>query len=85
MNIFTSFFFTKFKQNILQNVPNCTIFKNFLGGACPRTLIPNEWLAMPRAAWSLAPFKYPDFSKNILNTPPPRNEILDTPQTLNMH
>ena len=34
MNIFTKKFFTKFFQNILQNAPNCTIFKNFLGGAC---------------------------------------------------
>ena len=27
--------FTKFYQNILQNAPNCTIFKNFLRGMLP--------------------------------------------------
>ena len=27
-------------QNIHQNVPNCTIFQNFLGGTGPRTPLP---------------------------------------------
>ena len=31
MNIFTNFCFTKFKQNILQNAPNCTFLKKFSG------------------------------------------------------
>ena len=43
MNIF-AIFFTEFQQNILQNAPNCTIFKNFLGGAYPRTPLTNAWL-----------------------------------------
>ena len=59
MNIFTIFF----SQNILQNAPNCTIFKNFLGGACPQTPLTDAWLC---------------HTQNILN-PPPRNKILDTP------
>ena len=72
MNVFTIYFFSKFLQNILQNAPNCTIIKNFLGGACPRT---------PWQVRGKAPCKYPHFSKNILNPPPPpsRNEILVTP------
>ena len=41
MNIFTIFFWTKLQQSILQNTPNCSIFKNFLGGTCPRTPLPN--------------------------------------------
>ena len=28
---------TKSDPNIHQNAPNCTILKNFLEGACPRT------------------------------------------------
>ena len=32
-----NFLNTKSDQNIHQNAPNCTILKNFLGGACPRT------------------------------------------------
>ena len=67
MNIFTLFFL----QNLAKyppNAPNCTIFENFLMGACPRTPPPeNAWL---RHALQ-APFKYPHFSKNILNPPPP--------------
>ena len=37
-------FWTKLQQNILQNASNCTIFKNFLGGACPRSPLANAWL-----------------------------------------
>ena len=37
MVIFGIFLKTKSDQNIHQNAPNCTILKNFLGGACPRT------------------------------------------------
>ena len=50
MNIFTIKFckrksFTKFCQNILQNAPNCIIFKNFLGGICPRTPLAKPYMA----------------------------------------
>ena len=41
MNIFTIFFIKFFKQNILQNTPNCIILKKFLCGACPRTPLTN--------------------------------------------
>ena len=37
MVIFEYFLKTRSDQNIHQNAPNCTILKNFLGGACPRT------------------------------------------------
>ena len=30
---------TKSDQNTLLNAPNCIVFKNFLGGACPRTTL----------------------------------------------
>ena len=29
---------------MLQNAPNCTIQKKFLGEACPRTPLANAWL-----------------------------------------
>ena len=44
MNIFTIILLQNFSKNILQNAPNCTIFKNFLGGTCPRTPVANAWL-----------------------------------------
>ena len=35
------------RRNLIQiytkNAPNCTILKNFLGGACPRTSLANSW------------------------------------------
>ena len=34
MTIFTKRNFRKLQQNILQNAPNCTTFKNFLEEAC---------------------------------------------------
>ena len=37
MVIFEYFLKTRSDQNIHQNAPNCTILKNFHGGACPRT------------------------------------------------
>ena len=40
---------------------------------------PTKRVVSPRAALREAPCKYPHFYKNILNPPPPRNEILDTP------
>ena len=55
MNIFANFFLTKLQQNILQNAPNCTIFLNFLWGACSRTPITK--------AWRFAPCIYPHFRK----------------------
>ena len=60
MKIFTILFL----QNILQNAPNCTIFKNFLGGAYPRT---------PLACNTIHNHaNTPTFPKNILNPPPPK-------------
>ena len=64
MNIFTIFF----HKILAKYSPKRTIFKNFLGGACPRTPLANARHA-----------NTPTFPKNILNPPPPRNEILDTP------
>ena len=37
MLLFENFQSKKSDPNVRQNAPNCTIFKNFLGGACPRT------------------------------------------------
>ena len=37
MTIFLIIVLTKFYQNTKKNAPNCTILKNFLGGAYPRT------------------------------------------------
>ena len=45
-------------------------FKKISRGSMP----PNP----PSKAHGFAPGKCPHFSKNILNPPPPRNEILDT-------
>ena len=71
MNIFTIFFFTKFEQNILQNAPNCTIFKNFLGGAYPRTPLANAWLCHAlHMALNSRHAHTPTFTKNMLNPPP---------------
>ena len=57
------FVLTIFYQNILQNVPNCIIFKNFLGGAyTPNS--PSKRVALPR--------KYsPTFQKYFEPPPPP--------------
>ena len=41
MNIFTIIFFYKI---LAKYSPKRTIFKNFLGGACPRTPLANAWL-----------------------------------------
>ena len=62
MNIFAFFYFREFYQNILQNAPNCTILKKFLGGACPEP--PSKHVVSPRAAW-------PHFSKKYFVAPPP--------------
>ena len=36
-NVLRGFFTMKVVENSPQNPRNCTIFKNFLGGACPQT------------------------------------------------
>ena len=36
-NFLGGFFTMKVVENSPQNARNCTIFKNFLGGACPQT------------------------------------------------
>ena len=36
-NFLRGVFTMKVVENSLQNARNCTIFKNFLGGACPQT------------------------------------------------
>ena len=54
------FFSSKFDPNIHQNAPNCTIFRIFFGGACPRTPL----------AKHMASRKFPNLKKNILAPPP---------------
>ena len=62
----------KIAANILQNAPNCTIFKNFSVEHVPEP--PNKRVA-----------KYPHFSKIYLTPPPPpRNEILDKPHDVGL-
>ena len=63
MNIVKKKFWTKLQQNILQNASNCTILKNFLGGACPRSPIANAWLCHVQ--------QIPPLSKINLTPPPP--------------
>ena len=36
-NFLRGYFTMKVVEKCLQNARNCTIFKNFLGGACPQT------------------------------------------------
>ena len=66
MNIFTIFFL----QNILQNAPNCTIFKNFLGGVCPRTPIANAWLRHA-LHMALRAMQIPQLLQKYFEPPPP--------------
>ena len=50
MVLFKIFQCKKSDPNIHQNAPNCSIFKNFLGGACPRTPLAKR-MASPCAAY----------------------------------
>ena len=52
-------------------------FKNFLRGACPQTPLTNAWLRNALHGASRRA-NTPTITK-IFSTPPPRNEILDTP------
>ena len=64
---------TKSDQNTPSNAPNCTVLKNFLGGACPRTP-----LAMRMAnSMSLRDMQIPKSEKK--NSWPPPSQILGTP------
>ena len=72
MNIFTIFFY-KILAKYSPNAPNCTIFKNFLGGACPRTPLTNAW----RSAMQIPTLFQKYFEPPP--PPPPPNEILDLP------
>ena len=60
------FFSIIFLQNILQNAPNCTIFKNFLGEHAPEPPLTNAWFchALHDAKRHA---NTPTFGKNILN------------------
>ena len=58
MNIFTIFIY-KILAKYSPNASNCTIFKNFLGGAYPRTTLTNAWLP-------------PIFQKYLEPPPPPK-------------
>ena len=64
MNIFTIFFLPNFSQNILQNAPNCTIFKNFSRGSMP----PNP--PSKRVA-SLRAMQIPRLLQKYFEHPPP--------------
>ena len=55
-----------------QNAPNCTIYKNFLRGACPQT--------PPSKAHGFATCKFPNLKKKILG-PPPLPNPGDAPDT----
>ena len=70
MVIFEYFLKTRSDQNIHQNAPNCTILKNFLGGACPRTPLAKR-MALPCAACRFVTCKFPNLKKKILGPPPP--------------
>ena len=72
MNIFP-FFFTQFKQNILQNAPNCTFLKFFFGEHAPE--VPNH--PSKCVASQIPPLLQKYFEPPP--PPPPRNEILDAP------
>ena len=63
-------FKTKSDQNIHQNAPNCTILKNFLGGACPRIPLPNR-MASPCAACRESDMQISKSEKKILGPPLP--------------
>ena len=77
MVLFEIFKSKKSYQNIHQNAPNCTIFKNFLvGGACPRTPLAKR-MASPCAACYFATCKFPNLKKTFLGPPP--SQILVTP------
>ena len=41
-NFLRGFFTMKVVENSPQNARNCTIFKNFLGGACPQPPTPSK-------------------------------------------
>ena len=66
MVLFEKILKSKFDPDINQNAPNCTISKNFLGGACPQTLL---------AKCMFATCKFP----NLKNYSWPPSKILGTP------
>ena len=72
MVIFEYFLKTRSDQNIHQNAPNCTILKNFLEGACPRTPL-TQRMASPCAACRFVTCKFPNLKKKILDHPPAKS------------
>ena len=62
-----------FEMNLIQiytkNAPNCTILKNFLVGACPRTPLAKHMVS-PCAACRFATCKFPNLKKNSCPPPP---------------
>ena len=50
---------TKSDKNIHQNAPNCSILKNFLGGACPQTPLPKPGAKHPASGMYISPQYYP--------------------------
>ena len=61
---------TKSDQNTPYNAPNCTVLKNFLGGACPRTPLAIR-MASPCTACRFATCKFPNLKKKFLGPPLP--------------
>ena len=70
MVIFEKKIKTKSDQNTPSNAPNCTVLKNFLGGACPRTPLTIR-MASPCAACRFATCKFTNLKKFL--APPPKS------------
>ena len=70
MVLFEIFYSKKSDPNIHQNAPKCTIYKNFLGGACPQTPLAKR-MASPCAACRFATCKFPNLKKKFLLPPLP--------------
>ena len=69
-NFLRGFFTLKVVENSPQNSRNCTIFKNFLGGACPQTPL-EQARSFATFGFAACIFKIPEISK--LGPPPLRN------------
>ena len=65
MVLFEKILSQKFDPNIHQNAPNCTIFRNFLGGGMPRN--------PPSKAHGFATCKFPNLKKKNLAPPPSKS------------
>ena len=76
MSIIRDFFKTQSDQNIHQNAPNCTILKNFLGGAPPNP--PDKAHGFAMRSMSLCDIQSSK-SKKIFLGPPPLPNPGDAP------